>query len=634
MGKKNNKRNKSFEVFAILAMCLFSLAIWQCLAEEAGAEEEKIPDYPYLHPNLRWIQEERIRCAYIGACDVQKYYQGAKHLPRRKCFAQYLENAGFNFLVARMWLMKNREQATGYREFGKETAFMFEAHDLRWAPEFQLTSAWRQLLQERARKGQSKEVSAADWDYWRVMFYEPMVYFAKLSLEFPTISGMTYDTEVYGGMNGFPGFRDDKDKAAVTEYWKKIEKDVHAINPSFQFIWMPYGFHNEYMRIIINTFGSKEVPVVLFHEQTYSGYSKHIVEKSEAEVHKVYKDKALYVPAIRNHTMDADKIAYHLYMCATHSAGYWIWSLHTMYGEMIGLDVGESWRMPGGYEAHWKAYGVANQKIRDRLKKGTGYQPKIKEPPAVPVKQAMLEKVIKDAHSLKSYRPDGAASLPQKAYPRELENTFYMVYIRPGEDLSFTCKNLSYHHKWDATRYTVFDRDGEVMANGEIEPGKSDTAVLSSLPEGIYTLAGFTTGSSIFTIHNHHAVHYAGRLFLFFQSGDTGPYYFHVPKETKEFTLHVRFAPGAEGSVDVYNAEGKLIETIERNPAKNTGPGNVINTQYRNSVLKDIKFRPNNAEDEIWSFGLRGVVAVVGFEMKDIAPYFSDHPDKLLVPGK
>jgi len=334
-----------------------------------------------------------------------------------------------------------------------------------------------------------------DVNSWRTLF-EHAYQFARLHKEIPFTSlkfdmeltslYYSYDDGTWGRFCAAnPQFAADtpaanraqllKDKNAEALYKAFFEKEVeaaaktfadelHAIAPTLILGYMP-SHHGALARIMETVLATDTLPAIVDGWELYNGagIEDYIVQR--AALAKQRHPNNRYVSWLRPDNYSAEDLAIQAYHAGAKLDGYSIWVLWM-------LDAAYPQRIPKGIasvDAHWAAFGRANEALRADIAAGT-----LNNPVRIPFKKAQSKVASIDYSDLviPTLRPVGNGDMAGSVRRYLLrEQQVILFYARAGEKLDIRIHHMGDNRRPTGLQYAVMDQQKNILRNESLTFG-------------------------------------------------------------------------------------------------------------------------------------------------------------------
>jgi hypothetical protein len=368
---------------------------------------------------------------------------------------------------------------------------------------------------------------------------------------------------------------------------------------------------------VMKQWATEEVPVLLAPEKTYFvGYSKALVD-APVEKLKAAGINAIFLPGIgwdaRYPCIEPEQLPAHLYFCATHADGYWVWHVPSLNEKAPAAELNEK---------YWAAFKAGNEEIVEWSASGGKYETELKlelAPPSV-----MPDAVARFVKSAKSFAAvsEGKGALENPEKLTRLRGGHQMVVlVRPGEGLSVQATAHRLADLPGPCGYFVFDSEGKELKRGQFDVGQPGLIEIPDAKPGSYLVAITSRGPTYSLLaKNVLASIEAAPLH---PCAYSRPLHFFVPKGVTRFSIQVKAEPLSETALaKVFAPDGKLVV---QDTSVNKGP-----------FTMDVSV-PAGMDGKVWRVELtKGEIGIyedilLSFS-KEIPPFVAEDPARLIVP--
>jgi len=358
----------------------------------------------------------------------------------------------------------------------------------------------------------------------------------------------------------------DKFEQRYTERIKgfctQIEREVHAKNPEFLLGVLLLDYPLPFMRAMAQGLGTETHPVLAFSESTYSpGYTEY-VDKQQAAF-AALPAHALFVPGLWQQQFPSENLAEQYFTCATHSAGYWIYTFESLLEDVSKLP-GYSLGEPN--ERYWAAMELANAEL-DKLAADAKYASALKVRPFDPPLPVLTTGDLK-VEPLVAAPDEKPLSLGPVTAPRlRYRNPLYIL-AKAGEPVEARVTNLQLANYRPGTQYAVVAPDGKRLLEGHLKVTESAGVKFTPEQEGVYLLVAESGQNSqrVELITGQRCAFKAAKGQALTVNGIFGRVYFWVPEGVTQFSVLAKAegqAPGRGGKLAVYSPDGQAVAHLE-----------------------------------------------------------------------
>ena len=593
-----------------------------------------------------WLSSDKIRASYFHS------YQDEEH-------ACLLKKADFNALLVKFG--GNFDSLSGIESWAE----IAQKYDLHFYPVLNLGGAQEisytneHFRREINRAGQVSEKTPCPLDeyFWDVVVKQRLLDIASLKKGLP-IDGVIFDTEMYGADHFYYGdkscfcdncfnsfLRAKGVKAEVlpekrwdwlvesgyqSEYFNLLEirleqlarlsiQDVRKQYPDFMLGVLHY-FDRWFYNGIARAWGTKENPIMLFSEHTYSsGFSSYIPNtQTEIASKSIY---AYFIPGIWISKFYPSYLTSNIYYMSEASAGYWLYTSYSLWKDEDRLESG--YRIPGTQKEFWEALAEGNQEIAKYAESEGNYQTKLRIEPQPPIVLPLEEKKI----DIAGYKPSQLKPLfSDHEYaagePKSKLRKKHIVHFIPESDMCILqIIGAQIGRSGETINYIIVNSKGEEVVSGFLSPVDTHRLELAVTPNETYTLLVDPRGNAFSVdLDNKCLVYEASPENKLWLIGSSSPLYFYVPAGCEDFWMHIR-ADGPD--------ETAQLQIIDPN-------GKVVKDQYIDEGMY-ISIEVEEGQEGVWSFrhseaeiGIVEDVYAIYFS-DDIPPYVSDHPNRLVI---
>ncbi|MBN1444666.1 MAG: hypothetical protein JW957_00985 [Candidatus Omnitrophica bacterium] len=398
----------------------------------------------------------------------------------------------------------------------------------------------------------------------------------------------------------------------------KTMQAVHKINPGMVIGVLSLDDRSWYSNAWARGFGSPEMPVIAFSENTYStGADKYLVRTKEH--FKLINANALLCPGMWLRQFKVSDIASQLFYMAQDTAGYWVF---TTYGLVLPPEEVPTnhytWLPP--HQQYLDAFLLAGKELDRQAKEGDAFVPKLKLASRQETPRSALENagLLGPAPAeLIPLDPAGQESRPMQEATRLRYQAVFYIPAAAGGNIK---ARLSAYKEGDSELmpvYGLLSPCGKVAAEGMLS---FENPVLLDVPAeetGLYKLALAGRHSYSAAIDMPHAVQSVNDTVSAVKH--TAVMYFYVPPDCAEFFIKASTPYAAErAKLTVWDSDGKeaaAAETFETTPA-----------------IATLHPAPDQ-RGKVWSFRMIPSYSVNLAWDDRLPPYLSESPESLMLPA-
>jgi len=499
---------------AVTLMTMYIAAAWVVGTAEGAGRKDK------LSPELRWIEQEKIRAGYFYNTTTDKI--------------KLLKDAGLNTII----LSCKPEDAGPWAKAAKDS----DMH-LFLTRHFSV-KAEKEGLRRCVMANGFEDVVACplDADYWRKFVIPWAVALARLGRERgKRVDGLWMDFELYASRSGHNYYTENacycdhcfgaflasknlknpavppKDRARwlkdkglwkeyhpflekrIEEFASELEREVHRVHPDFILGFYPTP-HCWSLRGIARGLGTERVPMIAWATQTYGGGVPERIPDNPRRWLAEQGIHAYYCAGMLLRRYSAKNLAYHVYAAAEKSDGYWLFTLYTLF-TWPREEPGDYHLADGTPDDYWAALRKGNDEIARLCKAHGRYKTSLKKQPEGAWYQPAYVNLEKfKVPDLVPVNPNGGAAAEQ---PPTRFIGFYKVYVylKKGQkaELKVKAPNGTFGLTW-----RVIGPDRRQLAEGKVGLKEAAAIKFKAGEEGIYTVA-LDAGSAAFEIESCNA---------------------------------------------------------------------------------------------------------------------------------
>ncbi len=596
-----------------------------------------------------WIRQEKIRGGYLSVANL------GDGLPRLKA-------AGMNVVMPKFGGLQVPPSAANLKQL-RDWGAGARASGLHLLPVFNFRGGeTEKILSERrevtlAGETMQRTPCPLDESFWDRYILGRAVYLAKQAQDVG-LDGCIIDPEMYGADHtGFAGACYCADclrefgaacgqqvpelpaaeraqwlkgqglekrfeqhfEARITGFCQRIERECHGANPDFLLGVLLLDYPLLAHRGMAVGLGTETHPVLGFSESTYSpGYSGYV--DKQQETFAAMPAHVLFVPGLWQQQFPSENLAEQYYTCATHSAGYWVYTFESLLQD-CSKRPGYLLREPP--ERYWAALQVANAELDAFAAAAGTYASTLQVRPFEPPLDVLSVGDIKIAALVAAPGLAPAASGPLTAPRLRYRNPLFIL-CRAGEPVTVNVTNLQLANYLPRTQWALLGVDGKQLQEGVVKLRGQAQVAFTPEQDGVYMLlavSGQNSHSLVVTSGQHHAF-MAAKDTPLVANGVFGRMYFYVPPGVAQFSVFAKAAgqaPGRGGKLAVSGPDGQPVAQLA---------GDLGN-------LGEMVVRvPAASPGGIWCLS----AAEISNDLRvyfsaDLPPYLSPDPTKVLTQG-
>jgi hypothetical protein len=404
----------------------------------------------------------------------------------------------------------------------------------------------------------------------------------------------------------------------IQGFCRRLERECHAQNPDFLLGVLLLDYPLLAHQAMAMGLGTETHPVLGFSESTYSpGYTDYVDQQQQTFA--AMPAHVLLVPGLWQQQFPSENLAEQYYVCAAHSAGYWIYTYESLLEDVSKLP-GYQLREP--HERYWDAMKLANAEL-DKLAADRAYVSTLKIRPFDPplpmlnVGNLTLEPLEGPATS----RPAlGPITSPRLRYRNPL-----FILGKAGEAVTVKVTNLQLANYRPGTQWAVLGPDGKVLTEGQMKVRESQDVTFTPDRDGTYVLvagSGQNSHSLVVTTGQRHAF-IASDKQKFTVNGQFGRMYFCVPAGVARFSILAKAegqAAGRGGKLTVIGPDGQPAAHLEGDLGSETEMAVTV---------------PAAGQGQIWCLSAEDLTNDLTIRLTGgVSPYLSPDPTKVLTPRR
>ena len=419
-------------------------------------------------------------------------------------------------------------------------------------------------------------------------------------------------------------FRDDTVRQMAT----RLRNRVTTVRPGMIFGFYPQNFVKTYQIALAQGLATKQQPVLMMPEYTYSGYNEGLdLEGRKKRLNDMVGKPVLFIPGF-NYLKVPDPKAWpvHLYEFATRADGYWLYpGARLVDGGGVTAE-----QLPVAYAGLKRA----NAEIRKRLA-DPAYQSALKYRPQWPDKTFARDfgHIRELAGHLRPISPEMAARNPARPKATALSvrtGGVFLIHTKAGENLSASVRAVSVGYDKGATCY-LYSPGGKRLDRRTLLVGDDAQTILRQAREsGVHQLWIIAGDGVEVDVANRHWVYHGfvsrsslGRSmaphFTYAPESKVKEVFFHVPRDVALFAVNLHGKSRVQ-HYHIKDADG----ATRRSALLNQEEG--LATQFRVEVSQ-------GHHNSIWSLRLespRGMYTP-NHSVAGIPSLFGIAPDRMLV---
>ena len=405
-------------------------------------------------------------------------------------------------------------------------------------------------------------------------------------------------------------------EARITGFCKRLERECHEANPDFILGVLLLDYPLPAHRAMALGLGTETHPVLGFSESTYSpGYTSYVDEQQKAFA--AMPAQVLFVPGLWQQQFPSENLAEQYYTCATHAAGYWVYTFESLLEDCSKLP-GYMLREP--QERYWDALKLANAELDAFAASGGTRVSTLKVRPFEPPLEVLTAGDLKIPALVPA--PDSQpASRGPVTTPRLRYRNPLFILGKAGEPVMVKVTNLQLANYLPRTQWALAGADGKQLQEGIVRLRASAEVAFTPAQDGVYVLLAVSGQNShrVVVTSGQRCAFMAAKEHPFVVNGICGRMYFQVPAGVAQFSVFAKAegqAAGRGGKLTVSGPDGTAVAEL----AGDLGS------------LSEMKVRvPAALQGRVWCLAAEDVTNDLRVHFSpDLPPYLSPDPAKVL----